>query len=347
MEKKEVQKMPQAVKLNFEVPTIKDMLKAGSQFGHQTKRWNPKMKPYIYTEKGDIHIIDLNQTEKLLQKALEFLVKAASEGEIVFIGTKRQAVEFIVSESDRSGSHFIIHRWPGGFFTNFKMINRSLKRLNELESDFERGIEGRTKYEISLMKREWERLNRLYQGVKKLESKPKAVIIVDPNYEKNAIFEAKKMGIPIVAIVDTNANPDGINYVIPANDDAINSIKLFMKAFADAIIQGNGGKGVKYQNKDYAKMEIKIIRNEPAKEEVAKEAKTRVRRPSTQPEAKPVVKEVKKEEKKEEPKAKKETKAPAKKETKKAVKTEKKPVAKKAAAKKPATKTAKKATKKK
>jgi small subunit ribosomal protein S2 len=267
-------KLPGAVKLNFEIPDIKEFLKTGAQFGHQNKRWNPKMQKYIFGKRGDIHIIDLSQTIPLLEQALKFLVSASMRGRVLFVGTKRQAAEILKDEAKRSGAYYIIHRWPGGLFTNFKMINRSLKKLEKLEADFEAGIEGRTKYEISQMKKDWERLNRLYAGVKTMDRKPRAIVIVDPNFEKNAVREAIRVGVPIVAIIDTNSDPDGINYPIPANDDAIKSLKLLIKLFGEAVLQGNEGKGVKHEEKDYAKVEVKIVKEkQETKNEEVKELK--------------------------------------------------------------------------
>ncbi len=254
-------KMPSAVKLSFEIPSMSEFLKTGAQFGHQSKRWNPKMGKYIYDKRGDIHIIDLSQTLPLLEQSLKFLVTASQKGRILFVGTKRQAADIIKDEAEKAGAYYVIHRWPGGLFTNFKMISRSLKKLQRLEEDFEEGVEGRTKYEITKMKKEWERLDRLYRGVKTMDRKPRAIVVVDPNYEKNAVREAKAMGVPVIAIVDTNCDPEGINYPIPANDDAVKSLRMLIGLFSQAVKQGNEGKGVVHDNKDYSKFEVKIIRD--------------------------------------------------------------------------------------
>ncbi|HEX9804826.1 MAG TPA: 30S ribosomal protein S2, partial [Candidatus Dojkabacteria bacterium] len=266
-------KMPGQVKLDFQIPGIKDFLKTGAQFGHQTKRWNPKMSKYIFTKRGDVHIIDLSQSLPLLENALKFLVSASSTGRILFVGAKKQAAEVVKAEAARSGAYYVIHRWPGGLLTNFNMIKKSLKKLNQLEEDFEKGVEGRTKYEISVMKKEWERLNRLYVGVKSMDRKPKAIVVVDPNYEKIAVREARKIGVPVVALIDTNSDPEGINYPIPANDDALGSLKIFLKLFADAIYQGNEGKGVVHNEKDYTKMEVKVIKEIHSEEDKDEEIK--------------------------------------------------------------------------
>lgn len=255
---KQLPKMPSEVKLNFEIPEIKEFLKTGAQFGHQTQRWNPKMAKYIFGKKGNVHIIDLAQTLPLLENSLKFLVSASQKGRVLFVGTKKQSATIIESEAKRSGAYYVNYRWPGGLFTNFKMIKKSLKRLNQLEEDFEAGIEGRTKYEISRMKKEWERLDRLYCGVKTMDRKPRALVVVDPQFEKIAVRESIRMGVPVIAMIDTNCDPDGIHYPVPANDDALRSLKLFLKLFGDAVLQGNSGKGVIHERKDYSKEDIKV-----------------------------------------------------------------------------------------
>ncbi len=254
---KEIEK---EVKLNFDLPDIKEMLKVGAQFGHRVRRRDPRMDDFIFATKWDISIIDVSKTSELLEKALKFLVKAASTGQILFVATKRQAQDIVKKEAMRSGAHFIVNRWPGGVLSNYQMIKRSIARLRTLEEEFETGIENRTKYEISLLKKEWERLNRLYSGIKKMDELPKAVVLIDSNYERVALSEASKLGIPVVSVVDTNTNPEVIDYAVPGNDDAIGSLEMFMKAFADAVLQGNDGKGIKHDTKDYSTAEVKIIR---------------------------------------------------------------------------------------
>lgn len=239
---------------------IKDLLKAGSQFGHETKRWNPKMAKYIYGAKNDIHIIDISQTQSLLSQASAELEKLAATGNVMFIGTKRQAVEIVRKYAIESGSYFMVNRWVGGFFTNFRQVKRSLQRLCELEKMFEAGIEGRTKYEISRMKVEWQRLNRLYSGVKTMDKWPVAVIVVDPRYERAAVLECRRAGIPVFALADTNCDPSIVDYIVPANDDALGSIELVMGVFTEAIKSGNNGKGIQHELKDYSPLEVKIIK---------------------------------------------------------------------------------------
>ncbi len=246
------------IELNFKLPSTQDYLKAGVQFGHHRKRWNPRMKNYIFAEKKGIHIIDISKTHELLEKALEFLVEASENGNVLFVGTKRQARDIVKKYAIDSGSYYITHRWVGGLLTNFSYIKRSLKKLKELEEIFDKGVEGRTKFEVSKMKKNWERLNRLYEGVKTLEDKPTAIIVIDAKYELNAIREARSMGIPVVAIIDTNADPDWVNYPVVGNDDAISSIELFMKMFANAVKQTVGKRAVKHEFKDYSKIDVKI-----------------------------------------------------------------------------------------
>jgi small subunit ribosomal protein S2 len=249
------------------VPDVKELLKAGVQFGHETKRWNPKMRKYIYGDKNSIHIIDVFKTEELLKKAVVFLEDAASKGQVLFIGTKRQASDIIREEAIRAGAFFIDERWAGGLLTNFQIVKKSLDKLNYIESQLEKGVEDRTKYEVSLMKKEWQRLNRLYSGIKGMVEKPTAVVIIDTNFEKAAVRECKKIGIPIIAIIDTNSDPDSAQYTIPANDDAIASIALLVRTLADAVLRGNKGKGINHKLQDYAKLEVKIIKIEKEVEE--------------------------------------------------------------------------------
>jgi small subunit ribosomal protein S2 len=244
------------------LPEVKELLRAGMQFGHESKRWNPKMKPFIFGKKNDIHIIDISKSMPLLQVAGDFLVKAIQQGPVLMLGTKRQAAEIINEAAAEAGLHFITNRWAGGLLTNFAQIKRSIDRLNDLERQFEEGIVGRTKYEIAIMKKDWERLHRLYGGIKKLEKRPVAVIIVDPNFEAGAVRECNYLDIPMVAMVDTNSDPTIIDYPIPANDDAINSIKLVLNYLVQRISEIDSAHKVKHQFKDYTKAEIAIKKAE-------------------------------------------------------------------------------------
>ncbi len=250
----------------FDLPTVQDMFKVGAHFGHETRRWNPKMKKYIYDSKKGIHIIDVTQSVEKLKEAAEFIYSAAKSGSIIFVGTKRQASPIVKELAVDCGAHFVNQRWAGGLLTNFKEIQKSFRKLSGLEKMFEEGVEGRTKYEISLMKKDWQKLNRLYGGVKSLSDKPKAIVVVDSHYEKGVVREAKHMGIPVVAIVDTNSDPDLIDYIVPANDDAISSIELILGAIASVIKKSNSNFAVKHMLKDYSKAEVKITKREEIEE---------------------------------------------------------------------------------
>jgi small subunit ribosomal protein S2 len=247
---------------------VADFLKAGVQFGHETKRWNPKMQKYIFAQKNNIHIIDISKSVELLQKAVDFLQSVSSTGDILFVGTKRQASDIVKQQAIRSGAYYIINRWPGGLLTNFDQIKQSLKKYQSLETEFQTGVEGRTKFEVSNMKKEWVKMNRLYEGIKKMSSFPKAIVIVDINCERNVITEAEKLGIPVIAIVDTNTDPELVDYPVPGNDDAISSLRLLIGYFADAVLAGNKGNGIKHETVDYSKFEVKIRKVEEKKEEL-------------------------------------------------------------------------------
>lgn len=255
---------------SFELPDTKLFLKAGVQFGHQAKKWNPKMKKYIFSKKDGIHVIDISKTIPALSKAMEFLAQASSKGNILIVGTKRQASEIIKKYAIESGSYYVTHRWPGGLFTNFDMIKQSLKRYKDLEQELSKGVEDRTKFEITQMKKEWEKMNRLYEGIKTLDNYPTAIIVIDSNYEKNAIKEAHDKNIPVIGIIDTNCDPDIIDIAVPANDDAIGSIELIVSLFAQAIKKGNKGNGVEHKLQDFSKQEVTIIKS---KKEIADEKK--------------------------------------------------------------------------
>jgi len=219
---------------------MKLLLEAGTHFGHQTKRWNPKMKKYIFGARNGIYIIDLQKTLIKFKKALEFVKETvANGGTIIFAGTKKQAQNLIVEEAKRCGMFFVNQRWLGGTLTNFPTIKKSIDRLKEIEAMINNGsIENRPKKEIIKLEKELARLERYLGGIKDMDSLPRIVFIVDTRREKIAFLEAKKLSIPIVALVDTNCDPDGIDYVIPGNDDAIRSIRLIVSKVADAVIEG-------------------------------------------------------------------------------------------------------------
>lgn len=239
------------VKLNFEMPTVIDLLEAGIHFGHEAKRWNPKMREYIYAKRGNIHIIDLAKTLKQLEVTLKFLKKAAQRGDVIFVGTKRQACDVVKEAALESGSHYIINRWAGGLLTNYSIVRKSLKKYKQLEKDLSVGVENRTKQEIAWMKKDYERYSRLYEGVKHLSEKPTAIVVIDAKREKIAVKEARSAGVPVVALVDTNVDPDLIDYIIPGNDDAISAIGLVVKLMAKAIAEGNEGKRLAAIRKNY------------------------------------------------------------------------------------------------
>lgn len=225
------------------VISMKQLLEAGVHFGHQTRRWNPKMAPYIFTERNGIYIIDLQKTVKKVDEAYDFLRSVAEEGKsILFVGTKKQAQEAVKEEALKSGMFYVNERWLGGMMTNFATIRKSINRLKELEAMEEDGtFEVLSKKEVLALKREQEKLEKSLGGIKDMEELPGALFIVDPRKERIAVAEAKKLNIPIVAIVDTNCDPDEIDYVIPGNDDAIRAVKLLTFRMADAIIEGRQG----------------------------------------------------------------------------------------------------------
>lgn len=220
--------------------TMKQLLEAGVHFGHQTKRWDPKMKPYIFGARNGIYIIDLQQTVKMFKAAYDFLKEATAAGKkVVFIGTKKQAQSAIEEAANRCGMLYVNQRWLGGMLTNFSTVKKGIDRLNELESMKTEGkMEAVTKKEGLLLERERVKLDRYMRGIKAMDELPGAIFIVDVKKEAIAVKEAKKLGIPVVAVVDTNCSPDDVDYIIPGNDDAIRAIQLFVAAVADACLEG-------------------------------------------------------------------------------------------------------------
>ena len=222
--------------------TIKELLEAGVHFGHQTKRWNPKMKEYIFGQRNDIYVIDLGKTAKLFRKAEEFVSRLASDGRtILFVGTKRQAQDLIQEEARRCGMYFVNQRWLGGLLTNFMTIQRSIGRLRELEAMAEDGrYETLSKKEIARIEKEKKKLLKSLGGIRQMSRLPDALFVVDTLKEKIAVDEARKLKIPVIGIVDTNCDPNDVDYIIPGNDDALRSIRLFVTRIADAVINGRG-----------------------------------------------------------------------------------------------------------
>jgi small subunit ribosomal protein S2 len=223
--------------------SIKQLLEAGVHFGHHTRRWNPKMSEYIFTERNGIYIIDLQKTVKKFEEAYMFVRDVAAEGgNILFVGTKKQATDAIKEEATRCGMYYVNVRWPGGMLTNHKTIKKSIARLNALTKMQEDGtFDLLPKKEVAMKQKEIFDLEKSYGGIKDMDTLPAAIFIVDPKKERNAVLEAKKLGIPVVAIVDTNCDPDDADYVIPGNDDAIRAIKLISSVIADAVIEGRQG----------------------------------------------------------------------------------------------------------
>jgi small subunit ribosomal protein S2 len=221
--------------------SMKELLEAGVHFGHQTRRWNPKMKPYIFGKRNGIYIIDLQKTVKLFEQVVEFVQQLAAEGKrILFVGTKRQAQEAIAEEASRCGEFYITNRWLGGTLTNFVTLRTSIQRLKEIEGRLGDEASPLTKKERLRLDRERDRMIKNLEGIRDMEGLPDALFVVDPKKESIAIAEANKLGIPVIAIVDTNCDPELIDYIIPGNDDAIRAIRLFASRVADAYLEGSG-----------------------------------------------------------------------------------------------------------
>jgi len=266
---------------------MRQLLEAGVHFGHQTRRWNPKMRPYIYGERNGIYIIDLEQTTRALDKACEYVRKAASEKKnIIFVGTKKQASEIVEEEARRCGAHFVNRRWLGGMLTNFETIRLRINRLKELEEMQTNGdLYRRGKKEQAVLNREREKLEKSLGGIKTMRGKPDMLFIIDQKREFIAVSEAKKIGISTVGIIDTNCDPDGIDYVIPGNDDSIRSIKLITSKIADSILEGKQGQAYvdpqeektawkEHEGQGEAKLEMASVGagTAPGEEEVKPEA---------------------------------------------------------------------------
>ena len=226
----------------FEI-SIKQLLEAGVHFGHPTKKWNPKMAEYIFTQRNGIHIVDLQKSLKKFEEAYNYVSEIAQAGgTVLFVGTKKQAAETMKEEAQRCGMYYVNVRWPGGMLTNFNTIRKSIKRLKDLEKMQADGTFNLLpKKEVAKKIKEIEDLQKSYGGIKEMHELPSCVFIVDTRKERNAVLEAKKLGIPVVAIVDTNCDPDDADYIIPGNDDAIRAIKLIAGALADAVIAAHGG----------------------------------------------------------------------------------------------------------
>ncbi len=225
------------------VVTIKQLLEAGVHFGHPTRRWNPKMAEYIFTERGGIYIIDLQKSLEKIEEAYEFVKEvSANGGNLLFVGTKKQASDAVKEEAEKCGMYYVNKRWLGGMLTNYKTITKSIKRLEQLEKmQQDETFELLPKKEVAALTKEMNDLQVNLGGIKTMPGVPQAIFVVDPHKEHIAVLEAKKLGIPVIAIVDTNCDPDDADYVIPGNDDAIRAIKLISSLLADAVIEGRGG----------------------------------------------------------------------------------------------------------
>lgn len=218
---------------------MRQMLEAGVHFGHQTRYWNPKMAPYIFGHRNKIHIINLEKTLPMFEEALKFVRRlSANKGRVLFVGTKRQAREIVAEEAARAGAAYVDHRWLGGMLTNFKTVKQSIKRLTDLEAMLQDTQSGYSKKELLTIQREADKLTRSLGGIREMVNLPDALFVIDTGYQKGAIVEANKLGIPVIGVVDTNNTPDGVDYVIPGNDDSGRAIRLYARGIADAILEG-------------------------------------------------------------------------------------------------------------
>lgn len=287
------------------VITMKKLLEAGAHFGHPTRRWNPKMKKYIFGSRNGVYIIDLQKTAAKIEEAYAALKKIVEEGgKVLFVGTRKQVQEEVVEEANRSGSFYITNRWLGGTLTNFKTITNSIRHLKELEKMVDDGtFDALPKKEVALLKKEQDRLTKNLEGIKEMRKVPNAIIVVDPRMEHNAVAEGRKLGIPVFGICDTNADPEEVDYPIPANDDAIRSVHLILAVLADAIVEAKGGQTIIAYTKDEDGAEVTmndaLKAEEKVEEEKAEEEKVE-EKPARKPaRRKPAKEEAKAEETKE------------------------------------------------
>ncbi len=219
--------------------SMREMLEAGVHFGHQTRFWNPKMAPYIFGSRNKIHIINLEKSLPMFQDAMKFVKQlSANRGTILMVGTKRQAREIVATEARRAGVHFVDQRWLGGMLTNFKTVKTSIKRLKDMKAQQEAGLESMSKKEQLMFQREMDKLERDIGGIQDMNSLPDAIFVIDVGFHKIAVSEAKKLGIPLVGVVDSNHSPEGIDYVIPGNDDSAKAVQLYARGIADAVLEG-------------------------------------------------------------------------------------------------------------
>ena len=275
---KNTETMEQVVTENAPVITMKKLLEAGVHFGHQTRRWNPAMKKYIYTARNGIYIIDLQKTVTCIESAYTALKTIVDNGgKVLFVGTKKQCQDIVKEEALRSGSFYAVERWLGGTLTNFRTIQKRIKRLKDIEKMEEEGTldASYTKKEAAIIRKEGEKLNVSLGGIKEMRKLPNAIVVIDPRIEHNAVAEAKKLGIPVFAIVDTNSDPDNVDYVIPANDDATRAVKLIITVLADAIVESKGGVTEIAYTKDEGDDEVTMtdaVKNADQKAEESRQA---------------------------------------------------------------------------
>lgn len=267
--------------LNVEIPELLTFLQAGAHFGHKGSAWNPKMKKYIYETRNGVHIIDLVKTRSLLKDALEELNTVVDKGNVLIVGTKGQAAGLVEEVAKESGAFYVTKRWPGGLFTNFEHMKKSIQGLVKMEEELASGAQDLVKKEVLLMEREVERMNKVYEGIKFMDELPKMVIVIDSKVEKNAIKEAKIAGIPILALVDTNCDPELVEYPVPANDDSIKSVSLFMSLFGQVIKGGKKPESLKALRLNHEanlkNLKAKFLNEKERQEKMEEEDRLRMR----------------------------------------------------------------------
>jgi small subunit ribosomal protein S2 len=259
--KSKVSKNAKTENKSVQIPELIKFLKAGAHFGHKTSAWHPKMKKYIYEQRNGVHIIDLVKSRALLERALKAIQKASNKGYILFVGTKGQAATIIQNKAEEVGAFYVNQRWPGGLFTNFDMLKKSVNQLIKMEEELAQPSEDLVKKEILMLERDVQRLNRMYEGIKFMDKLPELIIVIDSKVEDIAIKEARIAGVPIVALVDTNCDPDLVDYPIPANDDSLKSISLYVDLFGKAVDRGRKSEGLISLRKNH-KANLKRLREE-------------------------------------------------------------------------------------